>query len=152
MSEMKKLREGGFLVTKIHHLSGRIFYRMLKAYGLDDINPGQGRILFALWKQDGVPIQELARRTQLGKSTLTSMLDRLEAAGFLKRVPSCTDRRKVLIELTEKNKALQQAYEQVSEEMTRVYYKGFADAEIDRFELYLQRILDNLIKHGEGED
>jgi DNA-binding MarR family transcriptional regulator len=149
---VKNLREGGFLIAKIHHLAGRIFYRMLKDYGLDEINPGQGRILFALWKEDGIPIQELSRRTQLGKSTLTSMLDRLEASGFLRRVPSREDRRKTLIELTEKNARYQQAYEQVSLAMTRIYYDGFTDSEIDRFESSLRRILDNLIGRDEEQD
>jgi len=47
------------------------------------------------------------------------MLDRLEAAGFLTRVPSADDRRKILIRLTEKNRDLQKIYEQVSVEMTQ---------------------------------
>ena len=145
---MKKLTEGGFLITKIHHLAGRIFFRMLKEYGLGDINPGQGRILFALWKEDGIPIQELARRTQLGKSTLTSMLDRLEQAGLLRRIPSKKDRRKILIKVTEKQREMQRAYEDVSLEMARLFYQGFSMTEIEKFEEYLKRILDNLV---EGE-
>ncbi|HUX07135.1 MAG TPA: MarR family transcriptional regulator [Acidobacteriota bacterium] len=143
---MKKLTEGGFLITKIHHLTGRIFFRMLKDHGLGEINPGQGRILFALWKEDGIPIQELARRTQLGKSTLTSMLDRLEQAGLLRRVPSKKDRRKILIEVTERQREMERSYEAVSLEMAKLFYQGFSEAEIDEFEDYLKRILDNLIK------
>ncbi len=141
---MKRLREGGFLIAKIHHLAGRIFARKLKEYRLDEINPGQGRILFALWKKDGVSIQELAKRTLLGKSTLTSMLDRLEEAGFVVRVPSTEDRRKILIRLTEKDKAMRDVYLEVSEEMKELFYRGFESGEIDEFEKSLKRILANL--------
>lgn len=148
---MKKLTEGGFIITKIHHLAGRIFDRMLKDHGLREINPGQGRILFALWKEDGIPIQELARRTQLGKSTLTSMLDRLELAGLLRRVPSKQDRRKILIEVTERQREMERSYEAVSLEMAKLFYQGFSEAEIGEFEDYLKRILDNLI-NSENEN
>jgi DNA-binding MarR family transcriptional regulator len=143
---MRDVRQGGFLLTKIHHLSGRIFSAVLKKYEIDNINPGQGRILFALWQDgDGIPIQEVAKRTALEKSTLTSMLDRLEEAGFIRRVPSSEDRRVVLIELTEKHKALQNLYAKVSKKMTKIFYKGLSSWEIDDLEGYLRRILDNLV-------
>lgn len=141
---MKRQREGGFLIAKIHHLAGRILSKKLKEHHLDEINPAQGRILFVLWRNDGISIQELAKKTSLGKSTLTSMLDRLEKTGYLTRVPSRKDRRKTLIKLSEKDKALQDVYVQVSKEMTELFYSGFTTREIDEFEEYLRRILDNL--------
>src|SRR5665811_1623465 len=97
-------RQGGFLVSKIHQLSGRVFARKLREHGIVSINPAQGRILFVLWQEDGISIQELAKRTSLGKSTLTSMIDRLESSGELTRVPAEGDRRKTLICLTQKDR------------------------------------------------
>ena len=140
---MIRQREGGFLLAKIHQVSGRIFARILKEHGVD-INPAQGRILFALWKEDGIPISELARKTQLDKSTLTSMLDRLEKAGHITRIRPKKDRRTILIRLTEKDKNLHEVYNKVSEEMTGKFYKEFSREEIDEFENYLKRILANL--------
>ncbi len=140
---MAKIRQGGFLIAKIHQLSGRIFARVLKSRAVD-INPAQGRILFVLWLKDNIPIQELSTRTGLGKSTLTRMLDRLEGSGHLVRAVPGDDRRKVLIRLTEENKRMKAAYEQVSIEMADLYYTGFSEDEIDRFEGYLKRILENL--------
>ncbi|GIQ62565.1 hypothetical protein PACILC2_11330 [Paenibacillus cisolokensis] len=35
-------------------------------------------------------------------------------------------------------------YEQVSVEMTKLFYEGFQDSEIDEFEKYLERIFNNL--------
>jgi DNA-binding MarR family transcriptional regulator len=138
------LRKGGFLVSKIHQLSGRVFARKLREHGIESINPAQGRILFVLWQEDGISIRELARRTSLGKSTLTSMLDRLEQAGELKRIPFEGDRRKTLIRLTEQARAARGTYDRVSAEMTEIYYAGFSPEEIDGFELLLGRILANL--------
>ncbi|MHC4618657.1 MAG: MarR family winged helix-turn-helix transcriptional regulator [Planctomycetota bacterium] len=140
---MKRQRQGGFLIAKIHQLAGRIFARKLKEYDIE-INPAQGRIMFVLWRHDGIAINELARKTQLRKSTLTSMLDRLEEAGYLMRVPSEKDRRKIQIRRTEKDKAMEAKYVEVSREMTRLFYKGFSRSEIDRFETDLAKVLNNL--------
>jgi len=140
---MKMKSEGGFLIARIHQLSGRIFARMLKECEIE-INPAQGRIMFVLWQNDGIPITELARRTSLEKSTLTSMLDRLEDAGYVARVASPDDRRKILIRRTVKDKAWQKIYIRVSQQMTKLFYAGFSKAEIDEFERYLKRIFDNL--------
>jgi len=141
---MKQQTQGGILMAKVHQLGSRIFARLLKECGIDQINPAQGRIMFVLWQEDGIPINDLAARTKLGKSTLTSMLDRLEKIGLVMRVPSQHDRRKIIIQRTQKDRDLEALYVQVSEEMTRIWYRGFTDARIKRFEADLQRILDNL--------
>ncbi len=141
---MRQQREGGFLIAKIHQVSGRIFAKILKEHGIDEINPAQGRILFALWKRDEIPIGKLANETQLGKSTLTSMLDRLEKAGYVARIRPEENRRTILLKLTNKDKNLQNVYRKVSEEMTNLFYRQFSHEEIDKFESYLRRILLNL--------
>ncbi len=147
---MKDLPAGGFLIGMIHRLGGRIFAKKLKKFNID-INPAQGRILFVLWSRDKISINELAKKTSMGKSTLTSMLDRLEKAGHLLRRPTDKDRRKYLIELTEKHKNLQNLYKQVSDEMTEIFYKDFQKTEINEFEDYLKRILINLKDYEEAD-
>lgn len=141
---MMSQREGGFLVTQIHHLGRRVFTELLKKHDME-IGPGQGRILFALWQQDNVPMKDLTRRTLLRKSTLSELLDNLEAAGFIKRIQSEEDRRKTLIQLTEKTRKLQSTYFKLSADMTEIFYKGFSQEEIGEFEAYLHRILKNLV-------
>ena len=147
---MEQQRQGGFLIAKIHQVAGRVFARKLKEHRIREINPAQGRILFVLWREDGIAMNELARRSGLGKSTLTSMLDRLEEAGYVMRVPSREDRRQFLIKRTEKDRALERLYVEVSQEMAALFYRGFSSGEIERFEAYLQRILDNLTEAEAG--
>jgi len=141
---MRGPREGGFLIAQVHQVAGRIFARLLKDHGIEEINPPLGRILFVLWQQDGIPIGELAKRTSLEKSTLTTLLDRLEASGFVERVRSEEDRRVVLVHRTAKDKAWQKAHEEVSEKMNRLFYAGLSAQEIDRFEETLRCLLANL--------
>lgn len=149
---MDKIRQGGFLISKIHQLSGRLFAKKLKAWNVEEINPAQGRILFCLWQNDGISIQEVSRMTSLEKSTLTSMLDRLEASGHIRRVPSMEDRRKILIEVTDKDTSLKASYERAIREMSGIFYKDFSEQEKDIFEGYLHRIYTNLSNHKSEED
>ena len=142
---MKDQREGGFLIAKIHQITDRIFKQMLKEYGIKELNPGQGRILFALWQNDEIPIYELSKKTQLIKSSLTTMLDRLENGGFLKRERDKNDKRIINIKLSEMSKNLQNKYVEVSKKMTEVFYGPLTEEEIDQFEEYLRKILNNLI-------
>lgn len=136
--------KGGFLIGQIKQIQGRVFDKLLQKAGIEEFNGAQGRILYVLWQQDNLAIIELSQRTGLAKTTLTSMLDRMEERGFLFRKMDPKDRRQFRIVLTEKAKKLNEKYNQVSDQMSELFYKGFDDQEIIQFEERLQRILKNL--------
>jgi DNA-binding MarR family transcriptional regulator len=146
---MEPRYEGAFLIARIHQTAGRIFEGILRQNDLDTITPAQGRILFVLWKTDNIPIQELAQQTSLSKSTLTVMLDRLEAAGLVARVPSKEDRREILIRLTDKDRSLRDVYARVSQEMADIILSGLDRQEIVDLEDKLRRVLANLVTFEE---
>ena len=135
---------GGFLVTKIKQLGDRIFEKVLAQKGIDAFNGAQGRILYVLWQQDGVPIRTISEQCGLAITSLTTMLERMERQGLICREADSRDKRKTLLYLTEKSRALRADYEAVSEQMSKLYYKGFTEDEITRFEGYLERIQQNL--------
>lgn len=147
---MNSAREGGSLVSRVHQLSGRVFARVLKEHGIDELNPAQGRILFELWKEDGLSQAELASRTRLDKSTLALMLDRLEEAGQIERIKDEADARRRIVRATKANRALHGAYDAASREMTEIFYGDIGEAEADRFERTLRRILGNLDRAESG--
>ncbi len=146
---MDKHTQGGFLISQIKQIQGRIFERLLKANDIEDFNGAQGRILFILWQEDNLPIYQLSQRTSLAKTTLTSMLDRLEKQGYLRRIPDPQDRRQIRIALTERARAMNERYQKVSAEMSEIFYSGFDQEEILQFEDTLRKILENL-KQYEG--
>ena len=136
--------KGGFLISRIKQVGGRLFDRMLADADIDAFNGAQGRILYVLWQGDGLTISQISAQTSLANTTLTSMLDRMEQSGLIRREVSPTDRRALLIRLTDKAKALQQDYDRISQQMNELYYLGFSEDEVRQFEGYLQRVLDNL--------
>jgi DNA-binding MarR family transcriptional regulator len=143
---MRQQRQAGFLMAKIRQVAGRTLERKLKECRIE-ISSAQGRIMFALWQKDGISINELAKKTQLKKSTMTSMLDRLEKMGYVCRQRSKKDRRKILIKRTNKDRSLEKEYVKVSQEHAKLFYHGFSEDQIDRFEEDLKRILNNLIEY-----
>lgn len=146
---MEKLREGGFLMSKIRKLSERIFAKLLRDFKITEISAAQGRVMFPLWQKDDISFQELKKKTSLSKATLSKMLDNLEKSGHIKRVRSEKDKRTIYIKLTKKNKALQDKFLQVSNEMGNIFYKDFSEKDMDEFESYLRRLLDNLTEFSE---
>jgi MarR family transcriptional regulator, organic hydroperoxide resistance regulator len=138
------LGEGGVLVAQAHQLAGRLFGRILREHGIEELNPAQGRIIFALWREDGLTQGELASRTKLDKSTLTLMLARLEETGQIRRTADASDARIRHVHLTARNRKLHEAYRTASEEMFQHYYKGLKKTEIAAFEATLRKIISNL--------
>jgi len=136
--------KGGFLISQIKQVQGRIFDKLLQDAGIAEFNGAQGRILYVLWQEDDLPIVELSRRTGLAKTTLTSMLDRMEGQGHLARCYDPRDRRQIRIRLTESARALETKYRDVSDEMSRIFYRDFTDEEILALDAALAKVLHNL--------
>ena len=140
---MVKKTKGGTLLSQVHQVCARVWNKILRENNMADLEGARGRIIFALWGKDGVPIKNLCEKTSLDKSTLTGIIDRLERDGYIERKQSPSDKRSSLISLTGKEKEFEQYVKKVSNQMNKIFYKGFSDVEIIQFETMLQRILDN---------
>lgn len=81
---------GGFLVTKIKQLGDRIFERILAEKNIDAFNGAQGRILYVLWQEDGVPIKIISEKSGLAITSLTTMLERMEKNGLIREKLFCS--------------------------------------------------------------
>jgi len=143
---MKKY--GGFLISQISRVSSRIWERLLKNCGVNAFNGPQGRILYVLWEQEKLTITDIARLTSMANTTLTSMLDRMEAEGLVQRIPDKVNRRQIFISVTEKAKEYREKYDQISNDMNEIFYKDFSETEIQTFENQLCKILENLKEHS----
>ena len=134
---------GGMLLSQVHQVCGRVWNKILRENNMADLEGARGRIIFALWGKDGVPIKTLCEKTSLDKSTLTGIIDRLERDGYIERKPSETDKRSTLIWLTGKEQEFANHVQKVSDQINEIFYKGFDDEEITQFESMLERILAN---------
>ena len=65
-------------------------------------------VMMVLWEQDGQLVNDIARRLYLETNTVTPLLKRMEAEGFITRKKGKDDGRKVIVSLTPKGKALEE--------------------------------------------
>jgi len=63
--------------------------------------------MLVLWEQDGMTVGEISQHLLTDPGSLTPLLKRLEAEGLLTRSRSREDERVVLVQLSEKGRALQ---------------------------------------------
>ena len=64
--------------------------------------------LLVLWERDALTVSELGERLFLDSGTLTPLLKRMEAAGWLQRERAADDERRVIVSLTAAGRALRQ--------------------------------------------
>lgn len=81
----------------------RVYREPLQRLGL---TYPQYLVMMCLWAQDDVTVGQIGERLGLDTNTLTPLLKRLEALGFLTRRRSAEDERRVMIALTEEGEAL----------------------------------------------
>ena len=104
--ENKKDLIGTLLET--HHLLRR--YNMIwygKNFGGLDPRQGQGRILSALRRMNSISQKELGFILDIRPQSLGELLQKLEQNGYIQRHRSTTDKRALIVELTEKGENFQ---------------------------------------------
>lgn len=103
-----------FAVYAASHAFTAAYKPLLEPLGL---TYSQYLVLIVLWEEDGLSVKEIARRLHLESATLTPILKRLEAGGFVRRRRDPADERQLRVELTDRGWAVQV---QVSEVRQRI--------------------------------
>lgn len=94
----------GFLLAKAHQRLFASFRKALTPYGL---TPPQFALLGFLWKQDGLSQIEISEKSEVDRTTIGGLVDRLENCGLVERRRHPDDRRAYLVHLTEAGRALE---------------------------------------------
>ena len=92
-----------FLLAKAYQKAHGDFKRRLQLYGL---TPIQHLIIEVLWAEDGLSASEISKKLVLDGATLSGVLDRLTAGGWVVKESDSTDKRIMRIYLTSKSKGL----------------------------------------------
>ena len=95
----------GFLVRDLNRAIQRHLQARLQQHG---VAPGAWYFLRVLWEEDGITQRDLARRVGMMEPTAVIALRGIEAQGWIHRIRSETDKRKVHIHLTEAGRRLRE--------------------------------------------
>ena len=133
----------GFLLSRATWAMNNFVNRMLKESGLADISVAYFPVLQALWEKDGLSISGLGESVHLEKSTMTSLIDRMEGAGLLRREDHPTDRRAYKICLTARGKELEEKLDQVVSRAYKHLTRGIAEKDLQKSIKVCRDLIEN---------
>lgn len=136
---------GGTLISQVKQLQDRAFNKILKEEGIYEFNGQQGRILFALWKNEKLSLIELSRKTSLAKTTLSAMVERMKNEGLLIVEGSKEDKRSLVIYLSDKSLSLEEKINRATKKISDIFYKDFSEEEANELDRLLGKVKENLI-------
>lgn len=73
-----------------------------------DLTYTQYITMMVLWEEDEINVKELGRKLYLDSGTLTPLLKKLEAKGYITRSRSKEDERNLVVKITDSGKALKE--------------------------------------------
>jgi len=135
-------RLGDFLCFAVYSANlayGRAYKPILDELG---VTYTQWIAIVALWEEDEQTVSGLGEKLFLESNTLTPILKKLEALGFLERRRSPLDERQVIVTLTPAGRALREKGAQ----RTLVKATGLAPAEFAAARRTMNEVRDKLMK------
>ena len=130
----------GYLLKRLRSHLDRAVDNEMAELGLTDVQWGP---LLLLHYGMGNTAAELARTICADTGAMTRLLDRLEAKGLVRRVPSAQDRRVVELELTPESARLCRDIPYGLARVMNAMLKGFTPAEVETAKGLLRRMLAN---------
>ena len=134
-------RNLGHLLAVAHERADRWLVAELAAAGLKGLAPSHGDVFAILFKKGEATMHEIAAFARRTKPTTTILVDKLEALGYVARVPSATDARSVVVRLTPEGAALRPAFDAISRRFVRFLYAGLSREEAETLERLLGKTL-----------
>jgi DNA-binding MarR family transcriptional regulator len=109
-----------------------------------DIPRGQAMVLCTVVKQDGMTQSEIAEQLSVQGATVTTMLQKLEEAGLVRRERDPDDNRLVRVYLTETGREKEQSINTQFAQMQELMFKGISEAERALLRQWLLQIMKNI--------
>lgn len=114
-------------ISSIRNKANDFLLHELHKQGLKGIAPSHGLILHVLFKNDAISMKEMTARINKKKNTVTVLIDKLIAYGFVEKTPDQHDRRTVRISLTHKGRSLEKPVDYVSRKLIEKACRGFTE-------------------------
>jgi DNA-binding MarR family transcriptional regulator len=106
-----------------------------------DLTPSSGLVLGILADAESpLPPKQIAERLITSRATVTGLLDSLEKRGYVRRSPHSTDRRMLLIELTDAGRRVAYEFRLLVHQRQREWLAALDEQEQDQFIDALHRL------------
>jgi DNA-binding MarR family transcriptional regulator len=109
------------------------------------LHRGQPRLLRLLWEREGRTHSELARALHVQPATTTKMIQRMERAGFIRRVSDPHDERVSRVVLTEKGREVENEVNRALQGIERDALGRMSDDRCGLLRGLLEELRENLL-------
>jgi MarR family transcriptional regulator, organic hydroperoxide resistance regulator len=130
-------------IGRIRDKANSFLTRELARRKLKGIAPSHGDILWALITNGDLPMKKLSEIINRDKSTVTALVNKLINSGYILKRTHEADSRSSIISLTEKGRAMQKSFWDVSEALRKKAYQGLTEEEMETLMHLLTKIHDN---------
>lgn len=138
--QMRLANQLCFSAYNVSRLFAQFYEKKLKQFG---ITYSQYLVLLTLWEENPQTLNSIGRHLDLSSNTLTPLLKRLEQSGWVKRERQQSDKRQLIITLTDNG---QQQQEAVFEAISSCLPQEFDTTEYDETK-YVFEELEQTLKH-----
>jgi MarR family transcriptional regulator, organic hydroperoxide resistance regulator len=132
------------LISTIREKANRFIVQEMTSRGITGLVPSHGNILVFLFKNTTLTMKDLASMIGKDKSTITALVDKLVALGYVEKKKDEFDNRVVLVNLTEKGEALKPSFAEISNSLLSNVYDGISEEEKVQLVAILSKIENNL--------
>ena len=134
-----------YMLNQIFSQMNEVLRQALKPYR---VSIHQWRVLCFLKLHGELSIGDISANTVMGQSTISRVVDQLEANGYAVRRPMPRNNRVILVSLTESGDEVIETVFPVAVSVHHVAMEDFSPVERERFLAMLHRVLGNLQVHG----
>ncbi len=111
-----------------------------------DLSPASGLVLSILADAESpLPPNEIADRLIISRATVTGLLDSLEKRGYAQRIPHLSDRRMLLVQLTDRGRQVANEFRPIVHQHQKAWLGVLSGDEQQRLIDSLQRLQATLI-------
>ncbi len=142
-----QINQGNFLyaISKIRQNLFAYLEREMHEKGILDISPSDGDILYSLDRRGDLSIGEIAGATVKDKSTVSSVVKKLEQKGYVTKKKTGEDGRIAKISITQKGKKVRPALWKISAAMNEKIFRGLTEDEKNALFDIMGKIYKNAI-------
>ncbi len=133
-----------YTFTAIRQGLFRFLKKELEGSGIESIAPSHGDILFVLDRRGPLSLQDLARSTVKDKSTVSSVVKKLEKSGYILKSRDPSDFRRTFIRLAPRAEELREVLYGISDRMNKMLFRGFTEREKRTLFRLLEKMSANL--------
>ncbi len=132
-------------VSLIRHQANEFMRTELDSAGFSDVETAHGTIFeILLTSPPPITMKTFVEKTGRAKSTITGVIDTLEARDYVERQSIPGDRRQVGVAATEKSRILESRFGSMSDRLLDTIYQDFSNEERVELCTLLSKALENL--------